>query len=114
MRAYKKHTEKPSGFFDRVYALVARIPEGKVMTYGQIAVILGGVCSPKIVGFAMSSAPEARNLPCHRVVNKAGEMSRGDMFGGSDNQRRMLEEEGVVFRADGRIDMEESLFFPEF
>ncbi len=99
-------------FFDRVYALVAIIPPGKVMTYGQIAMHLGGVCSPKIVGFAMSCAPAARQLPCHRVVNKAGEMAGGDIFGGADRQRRLLAAEGVTFRPDGRIDMAASLFYP--
>ena len=93
-----------------MYALVASIPAGKVMTYGQIAMVLDGVCSPKIVGYAMSCAPAGRGLPCHRVVNKAGEMAKGSMFGGAEQQRRMLEDEGVAFKADGRIDMRESLF----
>lgn len=103
---------EPKSFFERVYDLVAEIPEGKVMTYGQIAMLLDGVCSPKIVGYAMSCAPADRFLPCHRVVNKAGEMAKGGMFGGAERQRHTLEEEGVMFKADGRIDMQASLFEP--
>ncbi len=105
------HRVRASGkFFERVYALVARIPPGKVMTYGQIAAWLDGECSARYVGYAMSSAPEGRNLPCHRVVNRLGQMAPGAVFGGEERQRRLLEEEGVVFRADGRVDLVQSLY----
>ena len=57
-----------SQFFSRVYALVATIPPGKVMTYGQIAEVLDNVCSARYVGYAMHSAPKDMNLPCHRVI----------------------------------------------
>ena len=97
-------------FFQKVYAVVADIPVGYVMTYGQIAMLLGSVYSAKIVGFAMSSAPAGRNLPCHRVVNKAGEMTKGGSFGGPERQREMLEAEGVLFTKNGRVDMQASLF----
>ncbi len=100
-------------FFDKVYDLVAAIPAGKVMTYGQISSLLGGVCSAKIVGYAMSCAPAALGMPCHRVVNRLGEMAKGPMFGGSARQRELLESEGVSFGPDGRIDLAVSLFRPE-
>lgn len=103
--------EKP-GFFERVHALVSRIPPGKVMTYGQIADLLGNVCSARYVGYAMRAAPEHKRLPCHRVVNKSGDLSPGGNFGGSENHRRMLEAEGVVFTAAGRINLEECRFEP--
>jgi methylated-DNA-protein-cysteine methyltransferase-like protein len=93
-------------FFDRVYDIVARIPEGKVMTYGQIAMLLGNPYAAKIVGYAMSSAPQSRNLPCHRVVNKTGKMAPGNIFGGADMQHQMLEKEGIQFKKTGCIDME--------
>lgn len=101
--------KKSTGFFQRVYALVAKIPPGKVMTYGQIAARLGGFYSGRTVGFAMRAAPAERNLPCHRVVNKQGEMAPGYCFGGAARQRGMLKKEGVAFRRDGRINMEKSL-----
>lgn len=93
------------GFFDQVYDLVASIPPGRVMTYGQIAAALANRCSARYVGYAMSSAPRHRNLPCHRVVNRLGEMAGGQLFGGACAQRRMLEEEGAVFTPAGRVDL---------
>ena len=57
--------------------MAARIPAGKIMTYGQIAQVLGGVYSPKLVGFAMNAAPHEAGLPCHRVVNAAGRLAPG-------------------------------------
>ena len=106
----RKQGRTAGNFFERVYALVADIPKGKVMTYGQIAMLLNNVCSARYVGFAMSSAPADRNLPCHRVVNKAGEMAPGDIFNGEERQRELLRSEGVVFRKNGRVDMRASLF----
>lgn len=102
--------EKRGGsFFQQVYGLVALIPKGKVMTYGQIAARLGGFYSGRTVGFAMRAAPGDRGLPCHRVVNKQGEMAPGLTFGGADRQRRLLKREGVKFKTDGNIDMAKSL-----
>ena len=102
------------GFFEEVHDLVARIPPGKVMTYGQIASCLGGARSAKIVGFAMACAPDGRNLPCHRVINRLGEMAKGNTFGGKELQRALLEEEGVIFLANGRVDLMQSRFEPEW
>ncbi len=101
------------GFFQQVHALVARIPVGKIMTYGQIAQALGGVYSPKLVGFAMSAAPDEANLPCHRVVNRLGEMAPGFAFGGQERQRALLETEGAPFLPDGRVDVDLARFEPE-
>lgn len=101
--------KETTGFFPRVYDLVAQIPPGKVMTYGQIAKRLGGFYSGRTVGFAMAAAPSERRLPCHRVVNRLGEMAPGHASGGAERQRRLLRSEGVRFRRDGRIDLEKSL-----
>ncbi len=95
-------------FFERVYAVVALIPPGRVMTYGQISQVLDSVCSARYVGYAMGAAPDS--LPCHRVVNRLGEMAP-HLFNGQ--QRQMLEAEGAVFRPDGRLDMEACFFWPE-
>jgi methylated-DNA-protein-cysteine methyltransferase-like protein len=97
------------GFFNEVYKIVSRIPEGSVMTYGMIADMLGRPRASRIVGYAMNGAPADQNLPCHRVVNKEGRMCPGDIFGGEDKQRRMLESEGVTFLENGCIDMEKHL-----
>ncbi|MCC8194437.1 MAG: MGMT family protein [Deltaproteobacteria bacterium] len=100
------------GFFEQVHAIVARIPPGKVMTYGQIADVLHNVCSARYVGYAMHSSPVGENLPCHRVVNRNGDLSPGGHFGGPENHRRILEEEGVTFTPQGRIDLAACRFDP--
>ena len=88
-----------AAFAEQVYEAVARIPRGKVATYGQIAAQVGDTLAGREVGHIMSCAPSGRNLPCHRVVNRTGAL------GGQEKQRALLEAEGVTFLADGRIDM---------
>jgi len=102
-----------TGFFKEVYDIVARIPEGKVATYGQIAAMLGNPRAARTVGWAMASAPSHLRLPCHRVVNREGRLSPDWVFGGYEAQRAELEAEGVLFRRDGRIDMKKCLWRPE-
>lgn len=82
------------------------------MTYGQIARELDNICSARYVGYAIHSAPEDLNLPCHRVINRLGEMAPGNIFGGAQEQARRLKAEGVVFRKNGRVDLTASLFLP--
>ena len=98
---------KYNHFFDQVYHLVARIPPGKVATYGQIAYLLGRHRAARLVGKAMSQTPEFLDIPVstHRVVNRNGQMAPGSIFGGAARQRELLSAEGVVFRPDGCIDM---------
>lgn len=102
--------KKEKGFFQKVYEVVSRIPEGKVATYGGIGRLLGYPRGAKIVGWAMRSAPSELSLPCHRVVKVTGELSPGYVFGDYEIQRGMLEAEGISFRADGTIDMEKHLW----
>jgi methylated-DNA-[protein]-cysteine S-methyltransferase len=87
-------------FSQKVWALTARIPAGKVTTYGEIARRLGSR-GARAVGFAMNRNPYAPAVPCHRVVGSAGHLT--GFAGGLPKKRRMLEEEGVRFdgeRAD--------------
>ena len=100
--------KKRGACFSRIYAVVARIPCGRVMTYGQVAALAGSLCTGRVVGFAMSRAPAALNLPCHRVVNRQGDMAPGSVFDGADRQRRLLRREGVRFLRDGRVDFARS------
>lgn len=104
--------KQSSGVFAAIHALVAKIPPGRVMTYGQIARLLEGGYSPKLVGFAMHGAPDG--LPCHRVVNRKGEMAGRGMFGGEEAQRALLMSEGTPFLSDGRIDLPRALYDPDF
>ena len=101
------------GFFTRVYALVARIPRGRVATYGQIAKLLGAPRSARIVGWAMHGSPEGARIPCHRVIQQGGTCSPNFRVGDPGAQRRLLEAEGVRFLLDGRVDLEAHLWRPE-
>lgn len=94
-------------FFARTYDVVRQIPEGCVATYGQVARLVGEPQKARFVGFAMHSSPGvAGGVPCHRVVFKDGSLCPAFSFGGQDEQRRMLEGEGVSFLSDGRVDMD--------
>lgn len=86
-------------FTERVYALVAQIPEGRVMTYGQLAALAGNARAARIVGgIAHFGDP---NLPWQRVVNKKGGLASG-YPGGRRAHKVHLEAEGVeVFGEDG-------------
>ena len=109
----KKKAVLNSGFFSRVYDIVAQIPAGKVATYGQIARMAGEKRWARQVGYAMAAAPAERKLPCHRVVNQLGELAPEHVFGDPEFQRCMLENEGVNFQLNGRIDMKRHLWRAE-
>lgn len=94
----------------KVYKITAAIPAGKVATYGQIAAILGSPMAARAVGTALRNTPIGLDIPCHRVVNKTGAMAPGAAFGGAGNQRRLLEEEGIIFKSNGTIDMRKYLW----
>lgn len=99
-------------FNDRVYHLVARIPRGKVTSYGRIAVALGSPRAAREVGWAMAAIPDELNLPAHRVVRVDGAMAGGRAFGSPAVQRALLEAEGVGFQSDGRVDLRLHLWEP--
>jgi len=91
---------------NKVYELVKSIPEGKVMTYGQIAESFGNKYLARVVGNILHNNPDPANIPCHRVVNAKGEVAEHYAFGGADAQRARLEAEGIVFDENKRIDLE--------
>ncbi len=92
--------------FERIYAVVQTIPRGKVATYGQVAMLAGNPRWARVVGYALHVNPRPGEIPCHRVVTRNGETSVAFAFGGQDMQRTLLEEEGVTFLPDGRVDMD--------
>lgn len=98
-------------FPKRIYDLVAQIPEGKVATYGQLAFMAGSPRAARIVGAAMYRAPAG--LPCHRVLYGDGKLCCDQAFGGKEIQRQMLEEEGITFLPDGRVDLQNHLWAGE-
>jgi methylated-DNA-protein-cysteine methyltransferase-like protein len=89
--------------YQRIYAVVRRIPRGRVATYGQVARMAGIVNGARQVGYALHALPEHSAVPWHRVVNARGAISLRN--GGDATQRILLEREGVGFGAGGRIDL---------
>ena len=89
----------------RIYAVVSRIPRGRVASYGQVAVLAGLPGRARQVGHALSSLPAGSSVPWHRVVNASGAVSDRGIPGAAGFQRHLLEEEGVVFGASGRADL---------
>jgi methylated-DNA-protein-cysteine methyltransferase-like protein len=96
---------------ERVFRIVRRIPRGRVMTYGQIAEILGEGYTPRTVGFVMHSSND--KTPWHRVINAQGGCSTRGLVLPHDKQQRMLEAEGVSFNERGRCELKEYLWIPE-
>lgn len=92
-------------FFEQVYEVVKKIPEGKVMTYGQIAGVLGTKDARRI-GHALHANPDSSKVPCHRVVNKDGRLAPGYAFGGPGEQKMKLKAEGVFFLSDDHVDLD--------
>lgn len=92
---------------EKIYAVIQRIPRGKVATYGQIAALAGVPKRARLVGTALREAPDGLDLPWQRVINAGGKVSsRGGLGVEEGYQRHLLEEEGVVFDAHGRTDLE--------
>lgn len=90
----------PQTFLREVYSVVAAIPAGRVVSYGDIAHLVGQPNRSRMVGRALRSAPEIAGLPCHRVVNNAGRLAPGWAA-----QRQKLTDEGVSFRRNGYVDI---------
>jgi methylated-DNA-protein-cysteine methyltransferase-like protein len=99
-------------FTERVYAVVARIPYGRVTTYGDVARATGSVRGARMVGWALHGVQERRGLPCHRVVNRYGELSGGWHFGHPDIMKGLLVAEGVPFVAEYQVDLRRCLWLP--
>ncbi len=92
-------------FSDQVYARVAAIPVGRVTTYGRIAHSMGCLHGARMVGWALRATPVELDLPCHRVVNRFGELSGGWCFGHPDVMRALLRDEGVPFAGEYQVDL---------
>jgi methylated-DNA-protein-cysteine methyltransferase-like protein len=96
--------------WEAVYALVRRIPQGKVMTYGQIALEIEPL-SARAVGWALNCCPD--DVPWHRVVNSRGGCSTDRLpHVPTGLQRSLLEREGVRFSEAGYLPLSEYRWFP--
>lgn len=96
--------------FEKVYEIVRQIPPGMVTTYGQIARLMGNPRLSRVVGYALHVNPQPGVIPCHRVVNRFGQLADAFAFGGVNRQRILLEEEGVGFTPDGCVDLSRHLW----
>lgn len=96
---------------ERVYEIVRRIPKGKVMTYGQLAIILGDGYTARTVGYVMHGADE--DVPWQRVINSQGKCSTGRLTIPMNLQQELLEAESVVFNAAGKCDLGKFQSSPE-
>lgn len=99
-----------TGTYDEIYAVVCRIPEGRVATYGQIARLIKRPRGARQVGYALAALGDDKQVPWHRVVNAQGAISRRAKGGYEEYQRILLESEGVLFDENGRIDLSQYLW----
>ncbi len=97
---------------EKVYRIVKEIPVARVMTYGQIAEILGEGYTPRTVGYVMHAA-DTENVPWQRVINSQGACSTGRMTLPVNLQQKILEDEGIVFNEKGKCDLGKYRWFPE-
>ena len=96
-------SEQVSELAARVFALVRACPVGRVTTYGWLAKAVGFPRGARMVGWIMNETPEG--VPAQRVINSKGELSGSWAFGQKGRMRQLLEAEGIVFSADGRVDL---------
>lgn len=99
-------------FFDRVYSVVAKIPYGKVTTYGHIAVACGVKSAARTVGWALNGAKNS-GLPCHRVVNRFGALTGKLHFGSPFLMEELLRSEGIEFDKEKNVKLDKYLWIPQ-
>lgn len=101
-----------SPFAERVFALVRRIPPGRVTTYGRLARAAGAARSARTVGWLLHHSPPDVAAVAHRVVNRHGDLTGGWAWGHPAVMRALLEEEGVTFVDEYRVDLQRHLWDP--
>lgn len=105
--------ENMSEFTNKVYEIVQRIPYGRVMTYGQIAALLGLPRAAREVGWALNAVPKGMNVPCQRVVNRFGGLASGYGWGGQKAHKADLLPEGVEISDEFTVDLQKYQWFPD-
>lgn len=103
LRRARPRVNRTGDAYQRIYAVVRRIPRGKVASYGQIARAAGLPGRARQVGYAMYALPAGTRVPWQRVVNAQGRVSRRRVPGAELSQRMLLEQEGIRFGPGGRI-----------
>lgn len=102
----------PPPFYSAVYELVRRVPRGRVVTYGQVAVLLSAPSAARAVGYALHALDGSEGVPWWRVINARGAISLKGRGSAADLQRALLEAEGVVFGNDDRTDLRAFRWWP--
>ena len=96
----------PGNRRERILSVVARVPRGRVATYGQVARLAGLGGQARLVGYTLNALAAGSRVPWHRIVNARGRISlRSDGGPEAIVQRRRLEREGVRFDPTGSIDL---------
>lgn len=93
-------------FCVEVAQVVRRVPRGRVVTYGQVALLVGRPGAARLVGWALRSLPPALHVPWHRVINARGSISPRGVPLAEEIQRQLLMQEGICFADGGRVDLE--------
>ncbi len=101
-----------SRFFNQVYQVVKKIPEGRVTTYGAIARYVGHPQSARTVGYAMNAAHTYTDVPAHRVVNRKGLLTGKHHFQGAKLMQQLLENEGISVNQDQIVDFDRFFWDP--
>lgn len=91
--------------YQKIYDVVKQIPIGRVATYGQVAALAGNPRWARVVGYALHVNPDSKRIPCYRVVNRAGRLSEAFAFGGINQQKLLLEAEGIKVE-DNHVNLE--------
>jgi methylated-DNA-protein-cysteine methyltransferase related protein len=101
--------------YDRIYDIVRQIPQGKVATYGQIADLSNLFGKSRLVGYALYQIDTpTSDVPWHRVINAKGQISYSPLRRGADYlQRSLLEQEGIIFSPEAKIDLRQYLWRPK-
>jgi len=93
--------ERKDKIAKQIYSLIARVPQGRLTTYGAIARVLS--ISPRLVGYYLHHNPNPQIYPCHRVVRSDGKIASGFAFGGQAQQTSLLKGEGIKVKR-GKVD----------
>ena len=89
-----------NGRSKKVYEYLLKIPKGKVVTYGQIAIYLGNPRLARVVGNILHNNPDENKYPCYKVVNAKGRLAPSFAFGGMDKQKEKLQADGIEVKDD--------------
>lgn len=100
-------------FFQKVYKVVAKIPSGRITSYGAIARYLGSTKSARVVGWAMNNSHHLEEyIPAHRVVNRNGLLTGKHFFGSEKAMQELLENEGLIIEKDVILNFKEKFWDP--